>query len=151
HSGTHLLSKAISRFLALYPSASIRVSDGPYEALLDSLRAGDLDLLFGVLRRPSCATDVSEEFLFSNPYAVFVGQAHPLALASKIRLRELAAYEWILPARGTPRREAFERIFAGSPHRPTVSIETTSSGIYKSILVATDMVALLPTVEAQLG
>ena len=151
YSGTHLLSKAISRFLALYPSASVRVLDGPYEALLDSLRAGDLDLLFGVLRRPAWATDVREELLFSNPYAVFVGQAHPLARARKTTLRDLAAYEWILPARGTPRREAFERIFAGSAHRPTVSIETTSSGIYKSILAATDMIALLPTAEAQLG
>jgi DNA-binding transcriptional LysR family regulator len=151
HSGTHLLSQAISRFLTLYPRASVHVLDGHYETLLDSLRAGDLDLLFGVLRRPAWATDVREEFLFSNPYAVFVGRSHPLARARKTTLRELAAYEWILPARGTPRREAFEHIFAGSAHRPTVSIETTASGIYKSILVATDMVALLPTAEAQFG
>src|SRR5437016_610366 len=53
HSGTHLLSKAINRFLALYPAAFVHVLDGPYEPLLDSLRAGDLDLLFGVLRRPA--------------------------------------------------------------------------------------------------
>jgi LysR family transcriptional regulator, regulator for genes of the gallate degradation pathway len=151
HSGTHLLSKAIGRFLASYPSASVHVRDGPYEALLEALRAGDLDLLFGVLRRPAWATDVMEEFLFSNPYGVFVGRAHPLARVRKITLRELAGYDWILPARGAPRREAFERIFAGSAHSPTVRIETTSMGIYKSILAATDMIALLPTVDAQLG
>src|SRR5262249_1720698 len=63
HSGTHVLSKAISQFVALYPRASVHVLDGPYEALLDGLRAGDLDLLFGVLRRPDWATDVREEFL----------------------------------------------------------------------------------------
>jgi DNA-binding transcriptional LysR family regulator len=151
HSGTHLLSQAISRFLALYPSASVHVLDGPYEALLEALRAGDLDLLFGVLRRPAWATDLKEEFLFSNPYAIFVRHQHPLARARKITLRELATYDWILPARGAPRREAFERIFAGSAHSPTVSIETTSLGIYKSILAATNMIALLSTVEAQLG
>src|SRR5262249_28933633 len=60
HSGTDLLSNAARRFLALYPSASVHVSDGPYEALLDALRAGDLDLLFGVLRRPAWASDVKE-------------------------------------------------------------------------------------------
>jgi DNA-binding transcriptional LysR family regulator len=153
HSGTDLLSQAIGRFLALYPSASVHVLDGPYEALLEALRAGDLDLLFGVLRRPAWATDLKEEFLFSNPYAifVFVRHQHPLARARKITLRELATYDWILPARGAPRREAFERIFAGSAHSPTVSIETTSLGIYKSILAATNMIALLSTVEAQLG
>jgi LysR family transcriptional regulator of gallate degradation len=151
HSGTHLLSNATSQFLALYPGASVHVLDGPYEALLDALRAGDLDLLFGVLRRPAWATDVKEEFLFSNPYAVFVGRRHPLARVSKITLRELARYDWILPARGAPRREAFEGMFAGSPHSPTVSIEATSLEIYKSVLATTNMIALLSTIDAQLG
>ena len=151
HSGTDLLSSAIRRFLASYPGASVHVSDGPYEALLDALRAGDLDLLFGVLRRPAWASDVKEEFLFSNPYAVFVGRQHPLARVRRVTLRELADYSWILPARGAPRREAFERMFAGSSHPPTVGIETTSLGIYRSILTTTPMIALLPTVEAQHG
>jgi LysR family transcriptional regulator, regulator for genes of the gallate degradation pathway len=132
HSGTHLLSKAINRFLALYPTAFVHVLDGPYEPLLDDLRAGDLDLLFGVLRRPAWASDVREEFLFSNPYAVVVRRQHPLARVRNVTLRDLAGYDWILPARGAPRREAFERLFAGSGHLPNVSIETTSSAIYKS-------------------
>src|SRR5499427_2840588 len=152
HSGAHLLSTTITRFLTFYPSASVHVVDGPYEVLLDTLRAGDLDLLFGVLRRPAWATDVREEFLFSNPYAVFVGRQHPLTRVRKITLRELARYGWILPARGAPRREAFERLFAGSAHCPTVRIETTSLEIYKSVLATSNMIALLSTaVEAQLG
>ena len=149
HSGTHLLSKAINHFLALYPAAFVHVLDGPYEPLLDGLRAGDLDLLFGVLRRPPWAIDVREEFLFSNPYAVVVRRQHPLAGVRNVTLRELAGYDWILPARGAPRREAFERLFAGSARAPIVSIETTSSAIYKSVLTTTDRIALLSTLEAQ--
>jgi DNA-binding transcriptional LysR family regulator len=151
HSGTDLLAKAISQFLARYPSASVHVLDGPYDTLLDRLRAGDLDLSFGVLRRPAWATDVGEQFLFANPYAVFVGRAHPLAHSRKVTLQQLADYAWILPARGAPRREAFERMFAESTHPPTVAIETTSMGIYRSILATTNMIALLSTVEAQLN
>jgi DNA-binding transcriptional LysR family regulator len=150
HSGTHLLSAAITQFVASYPNASVHVVDGPYERLLDALRAGDLDLLFGVLRRPAWATDVREEFLFSNSYGVFVGRAHPLTRVRKITLRELSGYDWILPARGAPRREAFERLFAGSDHSPTVRIETTSLEIYKSILATSNMMALLSTVQAGL-
>ena len=149
HSGTHLLSKAINHFLALYPAAFVHVLDGPYEPLLDGLRAGDLDLLFGVLRRPAWAIDVREEFLFSNPYAVVVRRQHPLAGVRNVTLRDLAGYNWILPARGAPRREAFERLFAGSASAPIVSIETTSSAIYKSVLATTDRIALLSTLEAQ--
>jgi LysR family transcriptional regulator, regulator for genes of the gallate degradation pathway len=149
HSGTHLLSKAINHFLALYPAAFVHVLDGPYEPLLDGLRAGDLDLLFGVLRRPPWAIDVREEFLFSNPYAVVVRRQHPLAGVRNVTLRDLAGYDWILPARRAPRREAFERLFAGSARAPIVSIETTSSAIYKSVLTTTDRIALLSTLEAQ--
>jgi len=148
HSGTHLLSRAISQFLALYPAASVHVVDGSYEPLLDALRAGDLDLLFGVLRRPAWAADVGEEFLFSNPYVVVVRRQHPLARIRNVTLRDLARYDWILPARGAPRREAFERLFAGSSRSPAVSIETTSSVIYKSVLATTDRIALLSTLEA---
>ena len=148
HSGTHLLSKAITQFLALYPAAFVHVLDGPYEPLLDALRAGDLDLLFGVLRRPAWASDVREEFLFSNPYVVVVRRQHPLARVRNITLRDLAGYDWILPARGAPRREAFERLFAGSARSPIVGIETTSPAIYKSVLATTDRIALLSTLEA---
>src|SRR5262245_12539017 len=94
HSGTHLLSRAISQFLALYPAASVHVVDGSYEPLLDALRAGDLDLLFGVLRRPAWAADVGEEFLFSNPYVVVVRRQHPLARIRNVTLRDLARYDW---------------------------------------------------------
>src|SRR6516162_7604497 len=97
HSGTHLLSAAITQFVASYPNASVHVVDGPYEQLLDALRGGELDLLFGVLRRPAWATDVREEFLFSNPYSVFVGRQHPLTRARKITLRELARYVGFCP------------------------------------------------------
>jgi LysR family transcriptional regulator, regulator for genes of the gallate degradation pathway len=117
--------------------------------LLDALRAGDLDLLFGVLRRPAWAIDVREEFLFSNPYAIVVRRQHPLARIRNVTLRDLAGYDWILPARGAPRREAFERLFAGAPRSPIVSIETSSSAIYKSVLATTDKIALLSTLEAQ--
>jgi LysR family transcriptional regulator of gallate degradation len=149
HSGAHLLSKAINQFLASYPAASVHVLDGPYEPLLDALRAGDLDVLFGVLRRPAWASDVREEFLFSNPYVVVVRRQHPLARSRNVTLRDLARYDWILPARGTPRREAFERLFAGLSRSPSVSIETTSPAIYRTVLATTDRIALLSTLEAQ--
>jgi LysR family transcriptional regulator of gallate degradation len=151
HSGTQPLSEAINRFLARYPAASVRVIDGPYEPLLEALRAGDLDLLFGVLRRPVWAADVREEFLFANPYVVVAGRMHPFARLRHVTLRDLADYGWILPARGAPRREAFERLFANAPRAPIVSIETTSPAIYKSVLATTDRIALLSTLEARLA
>ncbi|HEY2135601.1 MAG TPA: LysR family transcriptional regulator [Xanthobacteraceae bacterium] len=149
HSDAHLLSAALNKLLALYPNAIVQVLGGRYEALLEDLRGGDLDFLFGVLRRPDWATDVDEELLFSNPYAVVVRREHPLAQRRKVTPRDLAAYDWILPARGAPRREAFEGIFAGSDFAPKVSIETTSAAIYRTILATSDRITLLSRLEAQ--
>ncbi len=55
HSATQILSNAIKEFLSRYPTARVQIVDGHYEDLLNELRAGKLDLLFGVLRRPDWA------------------------------------------------------------------------------------------------
>ncbi len=123
--------------------------DGHYDVLLNELRAGKLDLLFGVLRRPDWATDVTEELLFENPYVVVARAGHPLGRSKRIALRDLARHDWILPDRGTPRRQAFERMFASLPSLPRVSIETTSLPVYWSILATTDRLALMSRLTTQ--
>jgi hypothetical protein len=92
--------------LAIYPDTRVQVVDDHYEALLRDLRAGKLDILFGVLRRPAWAADT-----FANPYAAVARSGHPLARRHHLSLRDLAGYDWVLPDRGAPRREAFERLF----------------------------------------
>src|SRR4029077_14051096 len=66
HSGSQILSSAVNAFLGAYPTATVQIVDGHYEELLDYLRSGKLDLLFGVLRRPDWAGDVTEEVLFED-------------------------------------------------------------------------------------
>lgn len=149
HSATRILSNAIQKLLAVYPDAHIQVIDDHYGALLSDLRAGKLDVLFGVLRRPAWATDTNEEFLFANPYTVVARGDHPLARLRRITLRDLAGYDWVLPDRSTPRREAFERLFAKSGLSPRVSIETTSPAVYRSILVSSDRISLFSKLETE--
>jgi len=148
HAGERILSAAIDALLATFPSAHVRVVDGPYEALLDDLRAGRLDILFGVLRRPAWAVDVTEELLFENPYVVVARAGHPLSRAARIPPGALADYGWIMPEAGAPRRQAFEHLFAGMT-APPVSIETTSLSIYRSVLAASDRLTLMSRLAAQ--
>jgi DNA-binding transcriptional LysR family regulator len=134
-----------------YPTASVQVIDGHYEALLDDLRAGKLDFLFGVLRRPAWAQDVSEEALFKNPYVVVARTGHPLSRSKTLGLRELSRYDWIMPGPMTPRQQAFRHIFAGLPSPPKISVETTSLQIHRDLLATTDRLTLMSTLEAQLN
>jgi hypothetical protein len=63
--------------------------------------------------------------------------------------RELARYDWIMPEAGAPRRQAFERLFAGLPSLPRVSIEATSLSIYRSILATSDRLTLMSRLAAE--
>jgi DNA-binding transcriptional LysR family regulator len=149
HSGERVLSGAVDALLASYPTAHVQVVDGHYDVLLNDLRAGKLDLLFGVLRRPAWAIDVEEELLFDNPYVVVARAGHPLSRAKRITPRDLARYDWIMPEAGAPRRKAFERMFAGLPRQPRVSIEATSLSVYRSILAGSDRLTLMSRLAAQ--
>jgi DNA-binding transcriptional LysR family regulator len=149
HSGERILSAAADALLRSYPAAQVQVADGHYEDLLNGLRAGKLDLMFGVLRRPAWAIDVIEERLFDNPYVVVAGARHPLRGRKRITVRELAGYDWIMPEPGAPRRQAFERMFADLPRPPRVGIETTSLSIYRSMLAASDRLTLMSRLAAR--
>jgi DNA-binding transcriptional LysR family regulator len=148
HSETHLLSATINELLTLHPKAKVQILDSQYDTLLEGLRAGTIDILFGILRKPSQIADVDEEPLFSNPYAVVARRGHPLFSVKKITLDHLRSYTWIMPGMGTPRRQAFERLFEGHP--PNVSIETTSIDIYKSVLATSDRITLMSEMKAKL-
>jgi DNA-binding transcriptional LysR family regulator len=151
HSNHQMLSAAINELLSAYPNARVQVIDGRYEVLLNDLRNGKLDFLFGVLRRPDWVSDVQEEVLFSNPYVVVGRKDHPLSASKAISLNDLARYDWIMPGSSTPRQQALERLFVGMSQQPWVNIETTSMQIYRSILACTDRLTLMSQVESQLN
>lgn len=151
HSATQILSNAVRELLSRYPTARVQIVDGHYEDLLNDLRAGKLDLLFGVLRRPDWAKDVKEELLLANHYVVVARCNHPLARMKRPRFADLGRYDWIMPGPMTPRQQALHRLLGGSAAEPKVSIETTSLQIYRTILAATDRLTLMSRFEAQLN
>jgi DNA-binding transcriptional LysR family regulator len=148
-SGAHLLSRAVNELLNCHPMAQVRIIEKPYEHLLDDLRAGDIDFLFGVLRKPNWATDVIEEELFSDPHLIAVRPGHPLTLKKNISRRDLMEYDWIIPGPSTPRHIAFRLLFPRRDSPPTTNIETTSRGILRAILTTSNRITLLTRHEAQ--
>jgi LysR family transcriptional regulator of gallate degradation len=151
HSNHQMLSAAINDLLRVHPNAHVQIVDGHYEVLLNDLRNGKLDLLFGVLRRPDWVSDVEEELLFANPYVVVARKDHPLAELRSPSLNDLVRYDWIMPGPSTPRQQALERMFASAKQQPRVSIEATSMEIYRAVLACTDRLTLMSQTEAQLN
>ena len=151
HSNHQILSAAIKALLTSHPNAHVQVVDGHYEALLNDLRNGRLDFIFGVLRRPDWVSDVHEEPLFLNHYAVVARKGHPLAVQKTLSLRDLLRYDWIMPGPSAPRQQALERLFVGMAEQPRISIETTAMQIYRAILASTDRLTLMSRAESQLN
>lgn len=145
---TTVLTAAIDAFVRHVPGALVKVESGPYNPLLSDLRQGRIDFLFGVLRKPDWVTDVDEHPLFEAPYSIVVRRSHPLARKRKPSLEDLATYSWILPQPGTPRHEAFHRMFESTSRKPDASIETNRSDILEALLELSDRITMMSTHEA---
>jgi LysR family transcriptional regulator, regulator for genes of the gallate degradation pathway len=128
----------------------VSIVEEPYEQLLDDLRAGDIDFVFSVLRRPDWATDVTETMLFKEPYVIVMRPNHPLSALPDIGRDQLADCDWIVPAPGTPRYLAFERLFASARKCPTARVLTASRGLIRSLIATSDRLTLLTRHEALL-
>jgi DNA-binding transcriptional LysR family regulator len=74
-------------------------------------------------------------------------RGHPLAGKARVKLEDLCNFAWIVPNRNAPRREVFERIFAGADRRPAANIETHSLATIAMTLASSDRLALLTASE----
>jgi LysR family transcriptional regulator, regulator for genes of the gallate degradation pathway len=139
---TLLMPHLVDSFLDAYPNVSVEIVDGEYNTLLSRLRHGRLDLLVCALRDPAPANDVHQEPLFWDPFAIVVRRDHPLTRRAAVTLEDLVKYKWIVPAHGTPVRDACDAIFEEGRLYPRSTIEAHSYGIVRAMLMEGDRVAL---------
>jgi LysR family transcriptional regulator of gallate degradation len=141
---TYIVPRAIAILLERYPGSRVRLADSSYQPLLAQLRSGAIDLMIGALRQPPPVDDVIEAALFSEPLSVVVRRGHPLAAARKPSIEMLAHQSWVLPARGTPTRQHFERIFTENGlTAPEPAVEASSLIAVRGLLLENDMATLI--------
>ena len=73
-SGSYLIGAAIADLTKRFPDAHVYATNAPYGILLNSLRTGAIDMIFGVLRRPDWAVDFDAEPQISAQY-LFLGRS----------------------------------------------------------------------------
>jgi LysR family transcriptional regulator of gallate degradation len=62
-------------------------------------------------------------------------------------LDDLKRFDWIAPPHGTPRRNAIERLFAGTARKPKARIETSSLDMQRTLLTTRNCITLLTNQE----
>lgn len=143
---TILIVNAIRGLSKQFPDARVVIINGTYDALLGKLLRGEIDFMIGILKQPDRAFDFVEEPLYHERYCVVASRDHPLTRSDTVTVEALRQYQWVLPPKGSPRREAYEHIFSeGVP--PHATIETYSLSTIRITLYDDEMLTVLSWTE----
>ena len=142
----NLLPDAFVQARKQFPDLAISVVAGTYDALIPSLREGEIDLLVGYLTDSGSRQGLIQERLYSDGAAVVVRRGHPLTRRGRrLTLRELADKQWILPTENSVLRRYADAAFRTAESEPPRGlIESHSTTLVQSFLLKSDMLAVLP-------
>jgi DNA-binding transcriptional LysR family regulator len=138
-----LVSQALGQLSREYPKMKARIVESPFEALLNWLQTGVIDIIIGTLRPTPLTGDINESPLFPDPYCLVARKDHPLCGLNQVREEDLVRYEWILPRQDTPRRVAVDSLFQSFAVPPTTVVETSSMALTRDLLISGDRLTLL--------
>ncbi len=128
---TNLVPAAIVLLLAMMPGARVRIREGAVHDLLQQLRDGELDCVFGAFTTDALAHNATDalhaEPILDDHLCALVSARHPLARARKVTWAQLADGRWVAPPRAALVRQQF---IAAYLHRglvpPDPVVETMS-------------------------
>ena len=143
--GSVVIASVINEFVSAYPNAEVRIINGNTGDLLKELRAGDVDVVIGLLREQR-SDGLLHRPLAETPYVIVGRHGHPLTEKAHVTLDDLAGVDWVIGTPGSSRRSRFDRLFAGR-QRPRARIETSSLPTIRLLLTQSDRLTLLTSYE----
>lgn len=129
-----LLPDAVLRFADLSPATPVMVEDGPINAIIAKLRAGDLDLVIGRLGSPALMSGLSFTLLYAEQVVFAVAADHPQA--RQANLSQLSGCRVLYPPKDAAIRPLLDQfmithgIMARSEDDPTPAIR-----LYRQALI----------------
>jgi LysR family transcriptional regulator of abg operon len=144
-----LLPAVLARFRASRPQARVSITDGMGGSLLNQLRQGELDFVFGRIDDAIDRHEFDVEVLFDDSLVVIARRSHPLArrpIAARTgRTIDWEALEWVLPDGDSAPRRAFQRAFYELTGRaPRCTVESNSFVTMLTLMSQTDLLGVAP-------
>jgi len=141
---TLILPVALAAALADHPRLRVKTFESPYEVLINALKNGDIDFVFGALRPPELCQGIRNEALFVDRIALVARKGHPLSGRSDVTMAELSLAKWALPRQDTPSRQSLEICFRDAGLEPPhPSVETGDLAILRMLLQSSDMITAI--------
>ncbi|WP_043531962.1 LysR family transcriptional regulator [Litchfieldella xinjiangensis] len=140
-----ILPAAIATLKQRRPRLSVSIDEQSSDRLLLALEYKRLDLVIGRLTHVSQHNLFNFEPLLEEPLRVVARRDHPLSDANAVTLDGLSSWPWILHPLTSPMRGVFEEALAEAGiSSPANTVETTSTQSILQLLLASDMLAILP-------
>jgi LysR family transcriptional regulator, pca operon transcriptional activator len=142
--GPSLLPPALAALRERLPALQVHVQTGANAALLDALRAGDLDLVAGRMSDPQLMAGLTFELLYTEPLAVVARSGHPLAGGAP-SVQDVLACPLVIYGEGTIPRHNTESFLSGLGLRLPVHVtQTLDLSVARALLVRSDAVWFTP-------
>jgi DNA-binding transcriptional LysR family regulator len=142
---------AIQQLKMLAAGSDIHVDVAPSDVLIGGLLRGEYDF---VLARIPNGQDARELSILPGRVEVIrfmVRSDHALAMRKRLRLPDLAGYEWVIQAPSTPMRQTIEEAFTGRGiPLPSEIVNTTSLVVMIAYLLSTQAIAPISHEVAEL-
>ncbi|WP_394762675.1 LysR family transcriptional regulator [Phenylobacterium sp.] len=141
----YFMPQLMADLMAAYPGVRLSVKSGGYLDLVDDLRVGALDFVFGLLGQLDEDPDLEVERLREHHSRVVARSTHPLAHhEGEVMPRELSQARW-----ATLSSEGFQRDFKGyfysrGLESPVQAVKTDSMPLIQQSIAASDLLAVLP-------
>jgi LysR family pca operon transcriptional activator len=139
-----VLPGALTLLTARHPGIQVRLEQGRTEELLPKLASGELDLIVGRLYEPTLPDGFLREPMWQEPISVLARAGHPLFRLRRITPAVLRRYELVLPTVSQRVGQEIEVQLARLGMPPAASLRSSSYGFIREMLLATDMVSVMP-------
>jgi DNA-binding transcriptional LysR family regulator len=147
--GPSLLPAALAALRERLPTLQVQVQTGANAALLDALRAGELDLVAGRMSDPQLMTGLTFELLYTEPLALVARPGHPLA-GSGPSVQEVLRHPLVIYDEGTIPRHHTESFLSGLGLRlPAHVTQTLDLSVARALVVRSDAIWFTPIGAAQ--
>lgn len=143
--GSVLLASVLDEFVVSYPQVEVRITSENSTAMLNSLRAGNVDFVIGLLQQ-NLGEDLVTEALAKTPYVIAARRGHRLLYKRTVTMEDLLSYDWVVGLPGSNRRGCFDTLFANSPG-PHSTIMTSSQPIIRRLLERSDRLTIMTSYE----
>lgn len=148
--GQLFIAETIAKAKRDYPGIVIRVLEGVLPELIDDLRNGRVELVFGRIGQMTLERDIESVGIVNEPMLVVASPQHPLSQEVNLDWPAVLDAPWILPLEGSPTREALAKYLAQCGYDlPANRIDTKSFALMPLLLASGSFISIAPQSIAQ--